>query len=182
MERTPKLLNLPSIDEYNLQDALEAAQEELVKLLQEREQMEWRINKLQNDIVHLAALCRVEVEDPIRQLGLTDAVRWIFARDSGARLGTKRPLSIKQVVEELQKSWSDAAAYKNLQANVHTVVRRLKKAGEIEPSSEVPAYPYLPALGGIGGLVEEEDKYVWGGGLPPMPPDLKSYVTLKKDK
>jgi hypothetical protein len=162
MESRPQLIPLHLLDSYNLRDTLEAAQEELVKLLHEREQMEWRINKLQNDIVHLAALCSVEVEDPIRQLGLTDAIRWIFVRD------TQRSLSVKQVVEDLQKSWNDASTYRNLHANVNTVFRRLEKAGEIK--SSVPDFPHVP--GGIP-RVGEEDKYVWGGGLPPIPPSLK---------
>lgn len=163
MERTPIPRGMADmLDDYKLRDILEATQEELVKLLQEREMMEWRINKLQNDIVHLAALCHVEVEDPIRQLGLTDAVRWIFSRDQ------KKSLSVKQVAEELNKSWSDAGTYKNLLANVHTVVRRLKKAGEIKCSSELPDYPP-----GLGGFFEDDDKYVWGGGLPPVPPPLR---------
>jgi hypothetical protein len=164
MERRPSDFPLDALDEYNLRETLEATQEELIKLMKERELMDWRINKLQNDIVHLAALCRVEVEDPIRQLGLTDAVRWIFAKDRG------KSLSVRQVVDELQKSWSDASTYKNLPANVHTVVRRLRKAGDIKPA-ELPMYP--APLGKIGA---DEDKYIWGGGLPPLPPRLKEII------
>jgi chromosome segregation ATPase len=159
MERIPQLLPPALLDEYKLRDTLEGAQEELLKLLREREQMEWRINKLQNDIVHLAALCRVEVEEPIRQLGLTDAVRWIFASDKN------KAMDIKQVVDALQKSWNDAATYKNLQANVHTIFRRLKKSGDIKPAAEI--------AGLLGKIGDDGDKFVWGGGLPPLPPSLK---------
>jgi hypothetical protein len=156
----------PSIDEYNLKATLEAAQDELVKLLRDRESLEWRINKLQNDIVHLAALCHVEVEDPLTQLGLTDAVRWILA--SG-----KRPLGVQQIVEQLHKSYSDASEYKNLPANVHTIVRRLVKANEVKPAVE-PPQDYRPVkprdafslvVKGTTGA-----KYVWAGGIPPLPP------------
>src|SRR5260370_41433892 len=100
----------PNRDEYNLMDTLEAAQDELVKLLREHESIEWRINKLQNDIVHLAALCRVEIEDPIKQLGLTDAVRYILGRE-------KKPLTIQEIVEALSKSSYDVSGYKNISAN-----------------------------------------------------------------
>jgi hypothetical protein len=164
MERTPPLVPLAFLDDYNLREALEAAQEQLVNLLGERERMEWKINKLQNDIVHLAALCRVEVEEPIRQLGLTDAVRWIFASEK------HKSLNIKQVVETLQQSWTDASTYKNLQANVNTIFRRLKKSGEITLVTEVPQYP-PGRLSKIGD--DDEDRYIWSGGLPPLPPYLK---------
>jgi len=142
------------VDEYKLRNVLEAAQEELVNLTQERERLDWRINKLQNDIVHLAALCRVEVEDPIKQLGLTDAIRWIFARDS-------KPLSTQLIVDALVQSY-DVSGYKNLPANVHTIVRRLAKAGDIKRFAAVPI--------GLGKVGEDREKYVWAGGLPPPPP------------
>jgi len=142
------------IDEYKLLDVLEAAQEELVKLTQEREKIDWRINKLQNDIVHLAALCRVEVEDPIKQLGLTDAIRWIFARDDN-------PLSTQQVADVLEQSY-DVSGYKNLSANVHTIVRRLVKAGDIKQVGYISS--------GLRKIGEDREKYIWAGGLPPPPP------------
>lgn len=148
---------IPTRDEYNLRDTLEAAQEELVKLMQERQLVEWRINKLQSDIIHLAALCHVEVEDPIKQLGLTDAVRYIFGREG-------RPLSIDQIVDVLDKSYDDVAAYKNLPANVHTIVRRLVKAGEVKLSTELPMHPPAMQVG------DDKDKYVWCGGMPFPPP------------
>jgi hypothetical protein len=168
MERTPSNFPLDVLDEYKLREILEATQEELVKLLKEREHMDWRINKLQNDIVHLAALCGVEVEDPIRQLGLTDAVRWIFA------VNKDKSLSVRQVVNELEKSWTtEASTYKNLHANVHTIFRRLKKAEDIKPSPELSMYPPVTPPGQAR---DDEEKYIWGGGLPPLPPRLKEIV------
>jgi hypothetical protein len=144
----------PTFDEYKLNDVLEAAREELVKLIRERESIEWRINKLQNDIVHLAALCGVEVPDPIAELGLTDAVRYIFARE-------KKPLNITEIVEALGKSYPDVSGYKNLSANIHTIVRRLSKAKEIELDPESSSV--IPRVGGA--------KYTWAGGAcpPPLP-------------
>ena len=107
------------IDEYNLKAVLEAAQDELVKLIQDRQSLEWRINKLQNDIVHLSALCHVEVDDPVAQLGLTDAVRWIFARE-------KKPLAVNEVVETLHRSYQDVSEYKNLAASVQPHIGLIK--------------------------------------------------------
>ncbi len=138
----------PGMDEYNLKATLEAAQDELVKLLRDRESMEWRINKLQNDIVHLSALCRVEVEDPIKQLGLTDAVRFILGMN-------KKPMTIPQIVDELRKSSYDVSEYKNLPANIHTIVGRLIKANEVRPFAGQPPF---------------NNVFIWIGGLPPMPP------------
>jgi len=144
----------PLDDEYNLLEILEATQEELMKLTEERERIERRANKLQNDIVHLAALCRVEVEDPIKQLGLTDAIRWIFARE-------EKPLSVQQIADVLEQAY-DVSGYKNLPANVHTIVGRLVKAGDIKQVGYIS-----PGIRKIG---EDREKYVWAGGLPPPPP------------
>jgi hypothetical protein len=122
----------PSMSNYDhLKDTLEAAQDELVQLLRDRENLDWRIDKLQNDIIHLAALCRVEIEDPLKQLGLTDAVRWVLSKE-------KRPLTILQIVDVLKGSNYDVSDYKNLPANVQTIVTRLVKAGDVEALPVVP--------------------------------------------
>jgi hypothetical protein len=166
----------PELDEYNLKGKLETAQDELVKLIQERQTLEWRINRLQNDIVHLAALCNVEVEDPLAQLGLTDAVRWILASE-------KKPLAVNEIVEALRRSYPDVSEYKNLPANVHTVIRRLVKASAVRPV-DMPADAEPARLEGLGGFSMLPDaepaklkglggprrpvgtKYVWAGGIP----------------
>jgi hypothetical protein len=179
----PEKLPVPPVtglDEYNLKDKLEAAQDELVKLLRERQTLEWRINKLQNDIVHLAALCNVEVEDPLAQLGLTDAVRWILASE-------KKPLAVSEIVEALRRSYPDVSEYKNLPANIHTVIRRLVKASAVRPV-DMPPDPEPPKLEGLGGSSMPPDaepgklkgfgglrrpvgtKYVWAGAIPPRAP------------
>jgi hypothetical protein len=158
---------LEPLDEYKLSEVLEATQVELVKLTEERERIERRMNKLQNDIVHLAALCRVEVEDPIKQLGLTDAVRYIFSREA-------RPLDKPEVVAILEQSY-DVSGYKNLLANVHTIVRRLIKSGEIKRFPEIPRTP--------GKIGEDKGKYVWSGrSLSPPPPSRLSAAKTKTTK
>jgi hypothetical protein len=124
----------PSMSNYDhLKDTLEAAQDELVELLRDRQILDWRIDKLQNDIIHLAALCRVEIEDPLRQLGLTDAIRWALSSE-------KRPLSVLQIADMLKRSNYDVSDYKNLPANIQTIVTRLVKAGDVE------ALPVTPPL------------------------------------
>lgn len=136
------------LDEASLKLSLEAAQDELVKLLRERQFMELRIHKLQNDIVHLAALCHVEIEDPVKQLGLTDYVRYILAK-------TKAPLTIQQIVDEMIKSSYDISEYKNISANVHTIVGRLMKA------KEVKTIPTVDSRNRV---------FIWIGGVGPLPP------------
>jgi hypothetical protein len=151
----------PSIDEYNLQDTLEKAQDELVDLIRKRKQIDWRIEKLQSDIVHLAALCGVEIEDPMSQLGLTDAVRWIVAK--GTQKGgvnsladkLKGPMTSAEITEALEKEYPSASKYKNLTANVQTILKRLVKSKAVK----VEEY-------GVEGTV----RYTWIGGLLPMPP------------
>jgi hypothetical protein len=150
--RPPELL-----DEYNLTAVLEAAQDDLLKLTEQRESIDRRINKLQSNIVHLAALCGVEIEDPIKQLGLTDAIRYIFGRAG-------MPLNRQQVIGKLNESY-DVSSYKNLPANVHTIVRRLVKSGEIKP----------PVQGSVG-QVDGQEQYIWSPEklLPPPPSRIGS--------
>ncbi|HEV3419533.1 MAG TPA: hypothetical protein VG075_04460 [Candidatus Acidoferrum sp.] len=153
------------IDEYNLLNTLEAAQEELLKLTDDREKIERRMNQLQNDIVHLAALCRKEVEDPIKQLGLTDAIRYIFSREN-------RPLDKQQVAAILEKSY-DVDAYKNLLANVHTIVRRLVKSGEVKLVHDDSSLA-------IGATIGEKEKYTWSGRILPPPPPSPNRISAAK--
>jgi len=148
MEKEQSLPSAPIIDEYKLGDILEATQEQLVRLIRDREHLDWRINKLQNDVVHLAALCGVEVEDPMKQLGLTDAIRWTFAKNRNASL------SVKEITEALRQSYRNASQYKNLPANVQTIVKRLLKAEEITVDP-----PHQPS---------EDARFRWAGNLPPL--------------
>lgn len=102
---------------------LETAQEELVKLMEDKKMIERHINKLQSDIQHLAALCNVTVENPIAQLGLTDAIRYLL-------LNSKKPLEPTEIRDWLLKSHGNAANHANLLASVHTIMKRLIKSGE----------------------------------------------------
>jgi len=112
------------LDPDDLKTTLEAAQAELVKLIGERAAIDERLTKLQSDVLHLAALCGVEVEDPVKQLGLTDAIRHVLSTN-------RRPLNIRQIQEALAASGFDTATYKNIAANIHTVLRRLVESKEV---------------------------------------------------
>jgi len=140
------------LDENALRASLEAAQDELVNLLRERESREWRIRKLYDDIGHLAALLREPIEDPVRQLGLTDAIRYVLSM-------SKRPLGLQDIINALSTSGYNISSYSNIAANIHTIVKRLIKSKEVKPWSAQGL-----AGKGLAGLV------VWTGGLPPIPP------------
>ncbi len=172
----PPVFGAITLDEYNLRDALEKAQDELVELIRERERMDWKINKLQSDIVHLAALCRVEIEDPMAQLGLTDAVRCVIADQtyvsplSGALTGRvpaappSVPMTVSDIVQALNLKYPEASEYKNLTANVQTILKRLVKSKNIAT---------VPGLG-----IALGPHYIWTGGLRPLPP-LPNWVKEK---
>jgi predicted component of type VI protein secretion system len=132
------------IDPSTLNRSLEAAQDELVKALREQQAIQVRIFKLRNDILHLAALCGVEAEDSDNQFGITEAVRYVLAKE-------KRPVTVAQVEDVLKStSFFDTSKYKNLAANIQTVMGRLVKANEVRPA---------------GGKF-----FIWIGGIGPMPP------------
>ncbi len=134
-----------------LKDLLEKAQAELVRLLEERKNLDWAIRKLQQDITHLGALCQVEVDDPFKQLGMTDAIRWIF----GTR---KEPLTASDVRDKLSEAGFDLSEYKNPMACVHTILKRLVQAEQVKTQTPQP---------GVTTFVWSERMY--GLYVPPMP-------------
>jgi len=133
-----------------LKSLLESAQDELVEAMEKQEQLTFRIHKLREDIVHLAALCGEAVEEPLKDWGLTEAIRYV--------IGKYRPkaLSAIAVKEALVADGYDISEYSNVMASIHQVLKRLLKKGEI-----------VPGLRGVG---SSDKVYVWGKGMPPSPP------------
>lgn len=107
-----------------LRDVLDNYQGELERLLEERTRLDASILQLQQDIRHVARMVDVTVNDPITQLGLTDAIRYVI-QHAGKHL---TPVDVR---DELLKRYCDAEDYRNLLASVHTVMKRLERAGEI---------------------------------------------------
>ena len=107
-----------------LRDVLDNYQGELERLLQERTRLDARILQLQHDIRHVARMVDVTVDDPITQLGLTDAIRYVI-QHAGKHT---TPVDVR---DELLKRYCDPEDYRNLLASVHTVMKRLERAGEI---------------------------------------------------
>ena len=107
-----------------LRDVLDNYQGELERLLEERTRLDARILQLQHDIRHVARMVDVTVDDPITQLGLTDAIRYVI-QHAGKHM---TPVDVR---DELLKRYCDPEDYRNLLASVHTVMKRLERAGEI---------------------------------------------------
>jgi hypothetical protein len=107
-----------------LREVLDNYQGELARLLEERTLLDARVLQLQNKIRHVARMVDVPVDDPITQLGLTDAIRYVI-RHAGT---TVAPVDVR---DELLKRYCDPEDYSNLLASVHTIMKRLERAGEI---------------------------------------------------
>jgi hypothetical protein len=107
-----------------LRDVLDNYQGELERLLEERTRLDDRILQLQNKIRHVASIVDVTVDDPITQLGLTDAIRYVIQH-------AVKPMTPVDVRDELLKRYCDPQDYRNLLASVHTVMKRLERTGAI---------------------------------------------------
>jgi hypothetical protein len=105
-----------------LRDVLDNYQGELERLLEERTRLDARILQLQQDIRHVARIVDVTVDDPITQLGLTDAIRYVIQHAG-------KPMTPVDVRDELLKRYCDPEDYRNLLASVHTIMKRLERVG-----------------------------------------------------
>jgi hypothetical protein len=108
-----------SNDEYV--KAFEAATREMETLMQQRADLEQRILHLRQTLVSLSHLCGFT---PTVSWGMTDGVRFILRR-------SQRPLTAIDVREELANWGFDMSKYANDLSAIHTVLKRLNKAGEI---------------------------------------------------
>src|SRR5688572_31183109 len=107
-----------------LRDVFDNYQGELARLLEERTRLDERILSLQNKIRHVARMVDVTVDDPIQQLGLTDAIRYVIQHAG-------KPVTPVEIRDDLLKRYCDPEDYRNLLASVHTVMKRLECAGAI---------------------------------------------------
>ena len=128
-----------SNDEYV--KAFEAATREMETLMQQRSDLEQRILHLRQTLVSLSHLCGFT---PTVSWGMTDGVRFILRR-------AQRPLTAIDVRDELANWGFDMSKYANDLSAIHTVLKRLNKAGEIRFVARAPgshAYewnrPYMP--------------------------------------
>ena len=115
------------------QRALSSARRELERLLQQRLRIEQRMTELQPIIRNLENLCqdldqrRAAEQDASKQLlqGLTQEV-------SKTLKGNYTPMSPRQITDDMVRRGFDFKTYSSPLASVHTVLRRLVKAGKVE--------------------------------------------------
>jgi hypothetical protein len=108
-----------AIEDYK--NALDAACREFEQLLQQRADLEKRLDQLHETIASLTRLCGYE---PTVPLGVTDAVRLVLRRIGAAAT----PLEVR---DRLRAIGFDLSKYSNDLSAIHTVLKRLQKAGEL---------------------------------------------------
>lgn len=108
-----------SSEEYKR--AFEAATRELEAALQQRANLEQRINQLRHTLIGLSRLCGYT---PTVSWGMTDGVRF-------ALRSARRPLTPLEVREELANWGLDMSKYVSDLSAIHTTLKRLQKAGEV---------------------------------------------------
>lgn len=115
--------------------AYEAAKQELTDLLTQQQEVEKRLVIVRQSIQTLASLCEsegVEVEPSVEAEGLLALST--LAADIRAILAAHcftwfRPNGVKSQLERLGH---DLSAYKNPQATIHMVLKRMAESGEIQ--------------------------------------------------
>ena len=125
-----------SKDDYKR--ALDAAVREYEKAIADHAALEVRIGQLKQSIATLTKLCGYE---PTVQFGLTEACRMVL-RNAG------EPLTALEVRDRLIAVGVGMDRYSNPLASIHTVLKRMREAGEVaerdradDPHAKV-AYAY----------------------------------------
>lgn len=146
---------LPSVNRDHYTAALEAARQELAELEDQRTTIDKRISELQQGIVGLSALANESgggkpqsMMDVLAgvgvETGLTDAVRMITSSFGF-------PMTPKQVRDALLHLDYNLSGYSNILASLHTIMKRLAKAGELinvvdDAGNEIGAYAWNPTV------------------------------------
>ena len=119
--------------------AYDAAKKELAELLAQQEQIGKRLVIVRQTIQTLAVICEsegVDVDPSDEAAGmlesstLADEIRAVLAAKYGVRL---RPHEIKS---ELERLGCDLSEYKNPQATIHMVLKRMAESKEIEEETD----------------------------------------------
>ena len=108
--------------------AFEAATREMESLKQQRADLDQRILHLRQTLVSLSHLCGFT---PTVSWGMTDGVRFILRR-------SQRPMTAIDVRDELANWGFDMSRYANDLSAIHTVLKRLNKAGEVRFVARAP--------------------------------------------
>jgi hypothetical protein len=85
------------------------------------------------------ALNKVKLGSQVEDLGLTDAIRWVFKQP------TLLPLTPTDVRDRLAEMGFDLSKYTHMMPPIHNTLKRMKEAGEIRE---------VPGVGGLGRAFE----------------------------
>lgn len=146
-----KLLDMAPTSDYR--KAYEHARNELADLLQKQLETEQRIVVVRKSLETLAALCEdegivfetsVEAAYLLQNTNLADEIRHILV---GAWPGYLKPNRVKANLEQL--GW-DLRQYKNPQATIHMVMKRMAESGtvqeEVSPEDGKKLYRAIPLM------------------------------------
>lgn len=120
--------------------AYEAAKLDLLKQMEKRDRLDQQISKLKQTIKALGELCGAPADEIDKllllegfaihpEMGFTDAIRRLF------KIHEKKPLSPVEIRDDLLKI-GIGREQTNLLASIHTVLRRMVEAGEIEKTDD----------------------------------------------
>jgi hypothetical protein len=113
--------------------ALEEARSEMVRLIQQRSEIDAKLSKLKHTVDALSALCEQPVSEPatpaltsaqIDDLGITDAIRKVLT-------DSKLPLTAPQIRDALVNLGIDVSQYASILTVIHNTIKRMTKQGEI---------------------------------------------------
>jgi len=110
-----------------LTNRLAAAQSKRTDLETEMRDVEAEIANLKKAIHRVAVLLGSHHDEPISEMGITDAVRSVIGL---------QPISPTQVREELAKHGFDLGSYENPMASIYKILARLAEAGELEATKD----------------------------------------------
>lgn len=120
---------------HTYKQAYETAKLELLQTLQKRDQLDQKVRKLKQSLRALGELCGADPEEVDKlllaegfavdsRMGFTDAIRRLFRVHKG-------PLHPTEIRDDLLKIGIGQDQV-NLLSSIHTVLRRMVEAGEIE--------------------------------------------------
>lgn len=153
----------PSIEQKVIEEKLK----EIARLVEEREQIQTRITKIEAAIRAFIELLEDEIEQRIythklaaasKPLGITNAVKHVLLATG------KKLLAPTDVRDELQKAGFPLSGYSNALAVIYTTLNRLcdqefaeKIEGEFRLKAQHTPNEALAALGGLARQVKKED-------------------------
>jgi len=121
-------------------DTLEALKRELRELVAQRDRVNIRMEKVQTAITGLVSTL-TDPDEAVAQLsymneivgpiGITEVIRHIYRSDPNCTW------TAVDVRDNLLRENFDIHKYSNPLAAIHTILRRLERAGEIEPADDV---------------------------------------------